>query len=128
MTDTIDPTKREAAAPSESVVGPVTLVNSFVVPADRDAAFVDIWTQTSGYFRSQPGFLSLRLHRAVSPDAQYRFVNVANWSSLEQFRAAHQTETFRQLVGQPGWQEFPSRPALYQVEVAYDASEVAAAH
>ena len=66
----------------------VTLMNSFVVPEGRDEAFVELWTATSEYFRRQPGFLSLRLHRAVTPEAPYRYVNVARWASDAAYRAA----------------------------------------
>ena len=122
MPDTIDPAKRAAALPSVPPDGPVTLINSFVVAPDRDDAFLALWTETSRYFRAQPGFVSLRLHRAVSPDARYRFVNVAVWESVGQFGAAHETDEFRRLVGQPGYREFPSSPALYQVAVAAAAA------
>jgi hypothetical protein len=70
--------------------------------------------------------VSLRLHRAVSPDTHYRYVNVATWASAEQFRAAHQLPEFLQVVGQPGWQEFPSNPALYEVVVEHTAPPTAA--
>ena len=57
----------------------------------------------------------------LSEDAQYRFVNVARWDSLEHFQAAHATEEFRRVVTADGWDEFQSRPALYEVIVADDA-------
>jgi len=90
-------------------------MNSFAVSPDRDAAFRELWTKTARYFTAQPGFISLRLHRAVSADAPFRWVNVANWESEAHFRAAHGTDEFRRLVTQPGWEEFPSSPMLYQV-------------
>jgi heme-degrading monooxygenase HmoA len=114
MRETTDPEGRTAGMPS-SAPGGVTLINSFVVPEGRDQAFEDLWTATSRYFRDQPGFLSLRLHRALTPDAHYRFVNVARWASLAQFKAAHETQEFRRVVSQPAWREFPSSPALYEV-------------
>lgn len=103
----------------------MTLINSFVVDPRRDEAFEALWTQTSTYFRRQPGFVGLRLHRAVSPDATYRYVNVAVWESAQQFAAAHATQEFRQVVSQPGWREFPSSPALFEVAIAYDSQPVA---
>jgi heme-degrading monooxygenase HmoA len=125
MPPTIDPTKRGATLPSDPPEGPVTLINSFVVDPRRDEAFEALWTQTSVYFRAQPGFVGLRLHRGVSPDATYRYVNVAVWESAAQFAAAHATEEFQQVVGQPGWREFPSSPTLYEVAIAYDAQPIA---
>lgn len=116
---------RAAASPASEHAGGVTLINKFVVPADREDAFRQLWDATSRYFRARPGFCSLRLHRALSPDAQYRFVNVARWASLTDFEAAHQTDEFRTVVGQPGWSEFPSNPALYEVVVEHDAQPLA---
>ena len=115
MPDTINPEERTAAAPARPHAGPVTLVNCFVVDPARDDAFVALWTDTSGYFRARPGFVSLRLHRALSPETHYRYINVATWESAERFLAAHDTDEFRAVVGQPAWSEFPSSPALYEV-------------
>jgi heme-degrading monooxygenase HmoA len=118
MADTVDPSRRAAALPTDEPEGQVTLINSFAVPEGRDDAFLAIWSRTSAYFRAQPGFVSLRLHRAVSPDAAYRFVNVAVWATAKEFGAAHATDEFRSVVGQPAWREFPSSPALYEVAAA----------
>ena len=54
------------------------------------------------------------LHRALTPDAPFRFVNVAQWASAAHFQAAHD-EDFRALVNQPAWAAFRSQPALYEV-------------
>jgi hypothetical protein len=67
---------------------------------------------------TQPRFVSLRLHRAVTQDARYRFVNVAQWASADQYRAPHLSEEFRHLVSRQAWREFPSTPVLYEVVTA----------
>lgn len=110
--------QRTAPAGDRPADGPVTLMNHFSVRPERDAAFHALWSRTSEYFKAQPGFVSLRLHRAVSPQAEYRWVNVANWESEQQFRAAHGTEEFRRVVTQAGWEEFPSSPLLFEVVTA----------
>jgi len=109
---------RTAGRGDREVTGPVTLINSFLVPPERDEVFEKLWTETSMYFRARPGFVSLRLHRAVSADAPYRWVNVANWESEAAFRAAHGTDEFRRLVTQEAWHEFPSVPSLFEVTTA----------
>jgi heme-degrading monooxygenase HmoA len=111
----ITPEGRTAAEAATGAARPVTLMNSFVVPDGRDEEFVELWTQTSEYFRAQPGFQSLRLHRAVTPGSQYRYVNVARWASDAEYRAPHGTDEFRRLVTQEGWRDFPSSPILYEV-------------
>ena len=64
--------------------------------------------------RRQPGYISTRLHRAVSPDARFTYVNVAEWESAEYFQAAVSSEEFKELTA--GSQErFPHYPALYEV-------------
>jgi heme-degrading monooxygenase HmoA len=124
MPNTTDPDGRTARGAEARTDRPVTLINSFVVPAGRDDAFMALWNEASGYFRAQPGFVSLRFHRAVSPDADYRYVNVACWESQADFAAAHNSEEFRRLVTQDAWQEFASNPALYEVAVAVDADSM----
>src|SRR3954471_13558710 len=117
-TPSITPEGRTAGNGTKALSKPVTLMNSFEVPEGRDEAFLELWTETSHYFRAQPGFLSLRLHRAVTPGAECRYVNVARWASDAAYRAPHNAAEFFQLVGQDAWREFPSRPALYEVLVA----------
>jgi hypothetical protein len=57
----------------------VVLINPFEVPPDRDE-FLSGWSQAAEYMRRQPGFAGTRLHRALSPDARFGFVNVASGS------------------------------------------------
>jgi heme-degrading monooxygenase HmoA len=113
---TTDASARAAPRGEAPTTGPVTLINSFAVAPDHDEEFRALWTRTSRYFTRQPGFVSLRLHRAVSATAPYRWVNVAVWADEAAFRAAHATDEFRRAVTQPGWERFPSTPVLFQVE------------
>jgi heme-degrading monooxygenase HmoA len=107
------------AAPSaDPETGPVTLINGFMVAEGRDDAFYEAWAEASLYFRAQPGFVSLQLHRAVTPDVPYRWVNVAHWESEADYQAAHRTPEFRRLLSQEKWKEFPNVPRLYEVVVA----------
>ena len=119
MPTTIDPARRTAAAPERAHSGAVTLINCFVVAEGREEAFATLWAGTSRYFCARPGFISLRLHRALSPGAAYRFINVAEWASAAQFAEAHASAEFKSLISQPQWQEFPSSPALYEVYTQY---------
>ena len=115
MKNAITPEERTAPGADTLVEGPVTLMNRFVVSPERDDAFLELWTQTSMYFRAQPGFVSLRLHRGITDEAEGRWVNVATWATEAQFRAAHTTPEFFAVVGQEAWREFPSEPMLYEV-------------
>ena len=126
MNASITPEGRTAVEAETGADKPVTLINSFMVPEGRDEVFVQLWLETSRYFREQPGFLSLRLHRAVTPGTSYRYVNVARWASDAHYRAPHGTEEFRRLVTQKAWKEFPSSPVLYEVVLAEGDDEAAA--
>jgi heme-degrading monooxygenase HmoA len=104
----------------------VTLINCFEVPAGREDEFFGLWKQVNAYMQTKPGYLEHKLHRALLPDAPFRFVNVARWESAEHFRAAHD-EGFRALVGRPEWAAFPAHPVLFEVVHTGDAATAAAA-
>lgn len=92
----------------------VTLVNCFEVPAGREEEFFTLWQQVNAYMRNKRGYVGHKLHRSLAPDARYRFVNIVQWTSSEEFQAAHD-EGFRALVQQQDWAPFRSMPALYEV-------------
>ena len=61
--------------------------------------------------KAQAGFVSSRLHRAVSPNARFRFVNIAEWSTPQDFQAAVTSADFQKLA-----RDAPANyPALYEV-------------
>jgi len=92
----------------------VTLINCFEIPTGSEDEFFGLWQQVNAYMRTKPGYLGHKLHRALAPDASFRFVNVAQWASEADFQAAHDAG-FRALVGQPAWKAFPHHPFLYKV-------------
>jgi heme-degrading monooxygenase HmoA len=100
----------------------VTLVNCFEVPAGREEEFFSLWEQVNNYMRTKPGYLAHNLHRSLASNAPFRFVNVAQWASVEDFQAAHD-DGFRALVSQPAWAPFRSTPALYEVVHRATANE-----
>jgi heme-degrading monooxygenase HmoA len=93
---------------------PVTLINCFEVPSGREDVFFALWREVNAYMQRKPGYIGHQLHRALKPDAAYRFVNVATWASQQDFDTAHD-EDFRALVTKPEWAEFVARPTLYEV-------------
>ena len=54
-----------------------TLINPFEVPPGADEAFVAGWRRARDFLASREGFSATTLHRALRPDAEFRFVNVA---------------------------------------------------
>jgi heme-degrading monooxygenase HmoA len=97
---------------NEEALMAVTFINAFEVPAGADEDFQTRWEEVNRYMKVKPGYLDHALHRAVTPDARFRFVNVAHWASVEDWRAAHD-EGFRAIVGRPEWARYPSSPAVF---------------
>ena len=92
-------------------MGNVILINPFEVPPDRGDDFLAGWSGAADYMRRQPGFAGTRLHRALSPEARFGFVNVAEWESPQHFQAAVTRPEFAEMTkdGPPGY------PSLYEV-------------
>ena len=67
---------------------PVVLINAFEVPVGEDEAFLEEWQRGRDVLSRHEGYISTRLHRSLTPTADFRFVNVALWDSPEAFRAA----------------------------------------
>ena len=96
-----------------TTVSTTILINAFEVPPDvDDERFLAGWDQAAAYLSGQPGFVASRLHRAIGPDARFRFVNVAEWASPNAFRAAVSSDAFRRMAGS-GMP--PNYPALYDI-------------
>jgi heme-degrading monooxygenase HmoA len=89
----------------------VVLINAFEVPPEADEPFVAGWHNARHVLAAQRGYLGTRLHRSVGP-ADFRFVNIARWSSPLAFSNAVSDPGFRAAAGEL---PFPSHPALYQV-------------
>ena len=73
-----------------------------------------MWEKAAAYMRRQPGFVSTNLHRALSPDARFTFINVAEWESAAHFQAAIDSEEFQQLSA-GSMEAFPHYPGLYEM-------------
>jgi heme oxygenase (mycobilin-producing) len=99
---------REDATPD--VEGGVVLINPFEVAAADDERFLAGWDDARGALAGRQGYLGTRLHRAAGA-ADFRFVDVARWSSpLMVARALQRPDFQRAAEALP----FPSHPALYQ--------------
>ena len=47
---------------------------------------------------SQPGYVDTALHQAVTPNADFQFVNIGRWQTAEDFLAATQSQGFREAA------------------------------
>jgi heme-degrading monooxygenase HmoA len=100
---------REDATPD--VEGGTVLINPFEVPEDADERFLAGWDRARDALAQQRGYLGTRLHRSVG-SADFRFVNIARWSSPLMFARALARPEFQQAAQA---MPFPAHPALYQV-------------
>ncbi|NOJ04186.1 antibiotic biosynthesis monooxygenase [Vibrio splendidus] len=69
---------------------PVVLINTFSVEPVHEAATLTYWEDARDVLVKQPGYISTKLHRSLSSDATYRFINVAEWESKKHFHDAIQ--------------------------------------
>jgi heme-degrading monooxygenase HmoA len=89
---------------------PVMLINLFEVPAGADEGFIGAWEAARDFPATQDGYRSTALHRSLGPDAEFRFVNLAEWASPTAFQTTTAQPDF------PGRAKpFPAHPGLYQV-------------
>lgn len=89
----------------------VILINPFEVPAGQEKQTLELWERVAEYMRRQPGYISTRLHRAITPEPKFLFINVAEWDSPEAFFRAAGTAEFQELTRGT----VPHYPALYEV-------------
>ena len=97
----------------QATAQPLVLINAFEVPPDRDDDFIRGWEAARDYLETQPGYVDTALHQALSPEADFRFVNIAHWETADAFQAALQSPGFREVA--QGLAEFRAHPALYRV-------------
>jgi heme-degrading monooxygenase HmoA len=89
----------------------VTLINIFEVPAGDEDAFIAAWEKARDYLVELPAHIETALHQSLH-DTRFRFVNVAQWASEEEFTAAISSHGFQEASSDLRW---PSSPALYRV-------------
>lgn len=91
----------------------VVLINSFEVPDAEAETFITAWQQARDYLQAQPGYVDTALHQALTPGADFQFVNVARWQTAEDFMTAIQSPGFRQAAADLGG--YQAHPALYKM-------------
>ena len=67
--------------------------------------------KTRDYLKTFPAHIETALHQSLQ-DARFRFVNIAHWTSENEFNAAVGSRGFQEAASDLRW---PMNPALYQV-------------
>lgn len=79
---------------------PVVLVNVVTLDRADEQAFLQVWQEDAAFMKTQPGFVSTQLHRAIGESPTY--LNYAVWESTALFQAAFTHPEFRaKLSGYP---------------------------
>lgn len=98
--------------------GPITFINVFEIDHDKVEPFLEGWRERAEFMSKQPGFRSFRLHRALTPDARFQLVNVAEWESAEALHAARAQQYFQESTRRSVEDfEVTAHPAIYRVAV-----------
>ena len=97
------------------------LINAFEVPVDQEAEFLELWNAADRLMHARSGYRWTRLHRALTPDARFRFVNVAALESVDAWRAALDEPEFRAISARMA--PFHPTPALYTLAVEHRADQ-----
>ena len=91
----------------------VVLINAFTVPAEKIDEAIAMWEMARDFLKEQPGYVSTKLHRSLSPDAKYLLINVAQWETSETYKAA--TSLMRKEASLPRIEGVVPSPGLYKV-------------
>jgi quinol monooxygenase YgiN len=90
----------------------VTQITTVKVPPDKQAEVLELMAKRARFMATQPGFVSVSLHR--SEDGSH-VVNYVQWKNRKQLEAAHHSPEFRKQWPQFGELIEEAEPCLYEV-------------
>jgi heme-degrading monooxygenase HmoA len=92
--------------------GVVTQITTVKLPPDRQDEVLKLMTERARFMATQPGFVSVSLHR--SKDGSH-VVNYIQWRDAKQLEAAHHSPEFRKRWPRFGEIAEEIEPCLYDV-------------
>jgi heme-degrading monooxygenase HmoA len=92
------------------------LINCFEVPPDQEDDFLTLWRQADELLRSRGGYRSTRLHKALSPQARFRYINVAELDAVDTWQSIVSSPEFGAIATQ--MRAFHPSPGLYAAEIS----------
>jgi quinol monooxygenase YgiN len=90
----------------------VTQITTVKVPPDNQSEVLQLMEERARFMATQPGFVSVSLHR--SEDGSH-VVNYVQWMNRKKLEAAHQSPEFRKKCPRFGELIKEAEPCLYQV-------------
>jgi heme-degrading monooxygenase HmoA len=91
---------------------PVTQITIIEAEPGKQAEALSVMKQRARFMQSQPGFISISLHRSL--DGR-RIVNYIQWENRDLLHAAHQSPEFRKAWGRFEGLTDDIDPHLYEV-------------
>ncbi len=92
--------------------GICTQITTVKLPPDNQDEVLNLMKERARFMSSQPGFISVNLHR--SKDGSH-VVNYVQWTNPEKLAAAHRSPEFRKKWPQFGELAQEIEPYLYEV-------------
>ena len=90
----------------------VTQITTVKTTPDNQSEVLEVMTERARYMATQPGFVSISLHR--SEDGSH-IVNYVQWTNRKKLEAAHHSPEFRKKWPRFGELIEEAEPYLYQV-------------
>lgn len=90
-----------------------TLINSFEVPEGKLEESVIYWEACRDFLKTQPGYVSTKLHQSIKDDARFLLVNVAIWETPKTFMEASAKMSKELGIAPP--EGLRPNPSLYNV-------------
>ncbi|TMJ29217.1 MAG: antibiotic biosynthesis monooxygenase [Alphaproteobacteria bacterium] len=100
--------------------GVITQITTVKVPPDNQSEVLDLMAQRARFMATQPGFVSVCLHR--SEDGSH-VVNYVQWRDRKQLEAAHHSREFRKQWPRFGELIQEAEPCLYEVTHVEDRNQ-----
>ncbi len=92
--------------------GICTQINVVKLPADNQDEVINMMVERARFMATQPGFVSVNLHR--SKDGSH-LVNYVQWTNADKLAAAHHAPEFRKKRARFGELVKEADPCLYDV-------------
>jgi heme-degrading monooxygenase HmoA len=92
--------------------GLVTQITTVKLPSDKQDEVLQLMTERAKFMSTQPGFVSVSLHK--SKDGSH-VVNYVQWRDAKQLEAAHHAPEFRKRWPRFGQITEEIEPCLYEV-------------
>ena len=90
----------------------VTQITTVKTTPDNQSEVLEVMTERARFMATQPGFVSISLHR--SEDGSH-IVNYVQWANRNKLEAAHHSPEFRKMWPRFGELVKEAEPCLYQV-------------